>query len=280
MSEIDLIIRTMRPTDLALAVEWAAREGWNPGRDDAEAFFAADPKGFLIGEIGSEPVCCISAVAYEDDFGFLGFYVVRPEFRGRGHGIRIWRAGMERLAGRNVGLDGVVAQQDNYRRSGFQYAYANERFQGTGGGSPPGGVVAIAGVPFPVLCAYDRELFTRSRESFLKAWIARPDGGALGVMQGDALRGYGVIRPCRNGHKIGPLFADTPEIAERLFANLIATAPGDPVYLDVPRPNAEAVALANRHGMTPVFETARMYTKGDPGVPVDRVYGVTTFELG
>jgi hypothetical protein len=28
------------------------------------------------------------------------------------------------------------------------------------------------------------------------------------------------------------------------------------------------------------FETARMYTKEVPPVPMDRFYGVTTFELG
>lgn len=276
----DFRIRTMTQADLDLAVEWAAGEGWNPGLDDALAFRVADPDGFLIGEVAGEPVGCVSVVAYGGGFGFLGFYIVRPEFRGVGYGIRIWQAGMERLAGRNVGLDGVVAQQDNYRRSGFRYAYANERFEGTGGGTAPGGVVELADVPFERIAAYDREIFLAPRDTFLRTWIARPGGRALGVAEGGTLRGFGVIRPCRSGHKIGPLFADSPGIAERLFANLIAGVPGEPVYLDVPRPNAEAVALARRHGMAPVFETARMYTKGDPGVPVERVFGVTTFELG
>ena len=40
----------------------------------------------------------------------------------------IWNAAMDSLAGRNVGLDGVVAQQDNYRKSGFRLAYRNVRF--------------------------------------------------------------------------------------------------------------------------------------------------------
>ena len=251
-----------------------------PALTIAEAFLAADPAGFLIGETGGEPVGCVSVVAYGTTFGFLGFYIVRPEFRGRRYGIRIWNAGMERLAGRNVGLDGVVAQQDNYWRSGFQYAYANERFEGKGGGTSPGGIVDLTQVPFDRVAAYDAALFRAPRAAFLKKWIAPTGGRALGVDEAASLKGYGVIRPCRSGHKIGPLFADTPAIAERLFAGLIATVPGEAVYLDVPRPNAEAVALAIRHGMAPVFETARMYTRGDPGVPIERVYGVTTFELG
>ena len=275
-----LTVRAMTPADLARAIDWAAAEGWNPGRHDAAAFLPADPDGFLVGEWAGEAVGCISAVAYGRGFGFVGFYIVEPAWRGCGFGLQIWRAGMARLAGRNVGLDGVVAQQDNYRRSGFVYAYANQRFEGIGGGMAPRGAVALAAVSFAELIDYDAAVFAERREAFLKAWIALPRSRALAVVRGGRLAGYGVIRACRRGHKIGPLFADDPEAAETLFAGLAATGPGEPLFLDVPRPNGAALDLATRHAMTPVFETARMYTGGDPGVPIAKVFGVTTFELG
>jgi Acetyltransferase (GNAT) family len=88
--------------------DWAAEEGWNPGNTDMQAFFAADPGAFLIGRLDGEPVASISVVKYGAGFGFLGFYIVRPLLRGKGYGLQIWRAGMARLEGRNVGLDGVV----------------------------------------------------------------------------------------------------------------------------------------------------------------------------
>ena len=124
---------TIRPAtraELVRLIDWAAAEGWNPGLDDAEAFRAADPEGFLIGLLEDEPVAGISVVRYGDDFGFLGLYIVRPEHRGKGYGWAIWQGGMVRLQGRNVGLDGVVAQQDNYRRSGFVLAHRNVRYAG------------------------------------------------------------------------------------------------------------------------------------------------------
>lgn len=46
-------------------------------------------RGVLIGLVGAEPVATISAVRYGPDFGFIGLYIVKPEFRGRGHGFRI-----------------------------------------------------------------------------------------------------------------------------------------------------------------------------------------------
>ena len=39
----DLSIRTMRPDEIAIAVDWAAAEGWNPGLADAACFATVDP---------------------------------------------------------------------------------------------------------------------------------------------------------------------------------------------------------------------------------------------
>jgi hypothetical protein len=89
-----------------------------------------------------------------------------------------------------------------------------------------------------------------------------------------------VIRPCRTGCKIAPLFADDERAAEALFAALCNQGLGGPVYMDIPEPNRAGMALADRHAMTPDFECARMYLRGDPGLPLDRIYGITAFETG
>jgi len=281
MNTVDTLkIETMSPAELNLAVDWAAAEGWNPGLHDSEAFYATDPNGFFIGKLNGTPAAVISAVRYDDQFGFLGFYIVHPEYRGKGYGYQLWQTGMAYLGDRNVGLDGVVAEQANYRQSGFQYAYANQRYEGQGGGVFPVNVVLLDGIPFEQVLAYDTACFTRPRLAFLHRWMRQPRGAALGVLQGDQLAGYGVIRACRNGHKIGPLFADDADAAEALFQALSSTVPNEPLFLDVPQANPAALELVRRHAMKPVFETARMYTQGDPGVPVQQVFGVTSFELG
>lgn len=136
-----LHIRPMLPAEVPLAVDWAAAEGWNPGLDDARPFAAADPDGFLIGTIDGEPVATISLVGPEPAFGFLGFYIVAPAFRGRGHGLAIWNAALARRPFRTVGLDGVVAQQPIYRKSGFVLAHRNVRY---GGRVDPAAVLPLA----------------------------------------------------------------------------------------------------------------------------------------
>lgn len=273
---------------MGLALDWAGAEGWNPGRCDADPFHTADAQGFLLGSLQDEPVALISAVRYGTDTGFIGFYIVQPAWRGRGHGWTLWQAAMARLAGRNVGLDGVPAQQANYRRSGFNLAWRNIRYQGSGR-APVEPSTAAAGeriVPlatwsFEVVAEYDRAFFPADRKAFLRRWIAQPGTLALGVAKDRRLTGYGVLRRCRAGWKIGPLFADTPGAAEALFTALSAQVPPDaPVFLDVPECHTDALALAERHGLHPVFETARMYTGAVPDIALARTYGITSFELG
>ena len=278
-----LQIRPMSRDELEIGIEWAAAEGWNPGLHDAESFFAADPGGFLVGLLDDQPVGMISAVRYGRGFGFIGLYLVRPEFRGRGHGLALWQAAMHRLAGRLVGLDGVVAQQPNYRRSGFVLAWNNVRHEGVPlrAARPDPDIVALAQRPWDEVRGYDAAFFPDERSAFVRHWLAQPGGRALGVLHAGALAGYGVLRPCRVGYKLGPLFADDAALADRLLRALAAQLPeGTRVQLDLPAINADAVALAAAHGMTAVFETARMYNGAAPALPLGRLYGVTSFELG
>jgi ribosomal protein S18 acetylase RimI-like enzyme len=275
--------RTMAPGEVALALDWAAQEGWNPGLHDAETFQAADASGFLAGVLGDEPVASISMVKYGSGFAFLGLYIVRPEFRGAGHGRRLWQDAMASVAGRQVGLDGVVAQQENYRKSGLAPAWRNVRYAGQGRAGAPSAprLRALDTLPWAQVLAYDRPFFPEERADFLRAWLAQGDACGLGFVADGRMQGYGLIRRCRNGWKIGPLFADSETIAEALYLALAARAErGEPVYLDIPEPNPAAVALTRRHGMRMMFETARMYTGTAPAVPMARMYGITSFELG
>ena len=276
-------IRAMTLPELETVLDWAASEGWNPGLQDAASFHAADPDGFLLGTLDGEPVASIFAVQYGARFGFIGGYIVRPEFRGKGLGMAIWRAGMARLEGRNVGLDGVPAQQANYARSGFKLAHRNVRYEGHGSDIPSADrVLPLGPQGLGDVLLYDRAFFAEDREQFMRCWLQQAGSVAFGVRDnGGALLGYAVLRPCRAGFKIGPLCAESPEVAEELMQAVRGRVPADePVFLDVPEPNAAAAALALRHGMRACFETARMYTGEDPGLPLARQYGITTFELG
>jgi GNAT superfamily N-acetyltransferase len=278
----DLQIRNLRPEEIAIAVEWAAAEGWNPGLADANCFAIPDAKGFFVGEIDGEPVATVSCVNYDDRFAFLGFYIVRSDFRDKGHGLRIWNAAIAHAGARVIGLDGVVAQQDNYKKSGFQLAYANVRYGGIVAPppGPPADVVALDTIPFARVEADDAMVFPAPRSAFLRAWVGTSGHVGRALLRDGKLVAWGVIRPCRTGRKIGPLVADDRAAADAIVQALLASTIGGEIFVDVPAINREAIALAESLGLKPVFETARMYTGPIAPMRIDRVFGVTSFELG
>lgn len=272
----------MTGAEIEEAVGWAAAEGWNPGDRDASCFSSVDPEGFIGGFLGDRMIASISVVNYDTAFAFLGFYIVHPDFRGQGYGYALWQAGMGHAGSRTVGLDGVVAEQENYKRSGFEYAYRNIRF----GGVPKALAVPEAAFLKPLTAvsdeflAYDRTFFPAPRDRFLDAWISAPGHAGIAATREGVLAGYVLVRPCRSGAKIGPLFADDAAVARQLAVAAIDAAGGGEIFLDVPEPTADAVALARELGLEPVFETARMYRGPAPDIDLGRVYGVTSFELG
>ena len=281
-------IRTASVADLAtVTVPWMAEAGWNPGLHDAETFHAADPEGFLVGELDGEPIATVSGVRYSDDFAFLGCYIVTEAFRGRGYGLAIHEAARRRLQGCVQGGDGVLENVTVYEGIGRVLAYRNARYEAEGAG-PVGAVPAAdptvdaRSIPIAAIEAVDRPCFPAPRRAFLEAWIGQADAHARAMPGPDGtLRGYGVIRRCVRGWKVGPLFATDADAAEAILDALLARiAPGDPWILDIPEPTAAAQALVARRGMTQVFATARMYTGRAPAIDLDRVFGVTSFELG
>ena len=297
-----LAFRPMRRDEVDLLVDWAAREGWNPGLHDADLFWANDPDAFLAAEVNGELIGGGAITAYGDAFGFMGFFIVRPEHRGKGLGDALWHARRDRLLGRlrpgaTIGMDGVFTMQPYYAAGGFVFSHRNLRFRRD---VPPAAsapstlsvtataasltntesIVPLAQIPFDALCAYDRTCFPADRAGFLKGWIAQPDARALGYLRDGTLAGYGVIRRCREGCKVGPLFAYDAGVAAALFDALSAFGAGGPVYLDVPENNPDAMALVRARGMTEVFGCARMYLGPVPAIQHERIFGVTTFELG
>ncbi|KUM73217.1 GNAT family N-acetyltransferase [Streptomyces curacoi] len=277
----ELVVTRARLADWPVISGWAADEGWNPGLADGPAFFAQDPDGFFLGRIDGEPVSAISVVNYGTDYAFLGCYLVRPDLRGRGHGLTTWKTALAHAGSRTIGLDGVVAQQDNYRRSGFEPAHRTIRYTGTAPtAEAPAGIRVVRPEDVDDLTAYDGTCTPADRPRFLAHWLTGPGHHAVVRRTGDRVTGYGVIRPGHHCPRIGPLFADTAEDARALFAALTAEAAGREVAIDVPETNPAALALAEEAGFTPSFETARMYTGPVRPYAQERVFGVTTLELG
>ncbi|MEM8624813.1 MAG: GNAT family N-acetyltransferase [Pseudomonadota bacterium] len=281
------LTRTLTPAEIVTAVDWAIEEGWNAGLHDAATFTAADPGAFFGSFAGDALAAVVSVARHTPEQGFLGFYICHPDRRGQGFGWAVWQAGLARLPGATIGLDGVPAQQTNYARSGFVLHHRNIRHVATLPASalapPPTGTTLVDTLgphsPLgPALAAYDAAITGHTRPAYLAAWLAQPDAALRIAHRDGRITGYALRRPCNGPAKIGPLMADDPATAEALFTALAAGQ--GPVTLDLPEPNAPARALAETHDLIPVFETARMYRGPAPQLDLARLWGVMSFEFG
>lgn len=267
-------------------VQWAEEEGWNPGPYDAEVFWATDPEGYY-GYYQDDTLIAGGAIlSYNREFGFMGLFIVRPEYRNRGIGRELWYQRRDLLLSRlkkdaSIGMDGVVAMQPFYEKGGFEIAFRDVRYKKTGiKCTTDKRISPIEDSDLVPVLEYDKKCFGFSRPQFMKPWLNLPENKNFTFMEHDRLRGFAIVRKANTGYKIGPLFADNQRIAEELYKASLNAVPGEPVFLDIPLINQDAVNLMNTCQANPVFECARMYYRKPPAYNILNVFGITTFELG
>ena len=282
----NFVIRKMRRKELDIAVDWAAKEGWNPGLHDAELFWKTDPDGYVAVEKDGEMIGSGSIVSYNGRYGFMGFFIIKPEYRGKGLGTELWFYRRDKLISRlekgaAIGMDGVFDMQPFYTRGGFAFSHRDLRMESQGVKRDFSDKVSeISPDDFGEINLLDAECFGFDREVFLNGWLTIQDSKAMKYVAQGKITGYGVIRHCQTGHKIGPLFAENYEVADELFKALSGSVAGELVYLDIPEINADAKRLAEIYDMKECFGCARMYYGSAPKLPYKKIFGVTTFELG
>ena len=173
---------------------------------------------------------------------------------------------------------------DFYQEGGFVPNYISSRFQTEAAPNlaiHDPSVRPMGEEDFESIHEFDGRCFPGERAGYLSAWLRQPDAHQYVYRREDRkIGGFGTLRPCLVGWKIGPLFAETPEIASALIATFISCANGDQVSIDVPSINPVAQDLCRSLGMSEVFQCTRMYFGPKPVYEASLIYGLTSFELG
>lgn len=295
---------TIRPIEnegeLEMMLGWAAAEGWNPGKDH-KFYFDMDNKGYVLIFADEKPIGCIAAVRYPDKFSHIGIFIVVPDYRRLGLGDRLFKSAIHYLGDRAIGLCSVPQQIPRYASYGFEEEYPIERFYRE---SPPKleNKSSFFSHPhsrskkwFEQVCEYDRTVFKHDRRKLLRSMLDNPNIFGVVCHKKNEVIGYGLVRPCLKGFRIGPIFADNAESAKSLGERLFDLIPGgEPVILDIPRPNPDA-ANANDHSKfiayfdlrpAPEANTTAMIKKGkiseemSENLPDPRMHVRGSLEIG
>ncbi len=266
--------RNATVAEVGLILDWAAAEGWNPGLDDAAAFFAADPSGFFVACEKNVPVAAISVVNHNESYAFLGLYIVRPSHRGKGIGFALWQHAIAHAGTRTIGLDGVPEQQANYAASGFEHAGTTLRFSGRVEAETSRSIRLADQDDIPTLIDREAEASGARKVAYMTAWFSSTPNRKTLVSRD----GFLTIRKCREGAKIGPLVA-TDSMSSKQLIQHAASVFGDTITIDVPESAGPLTQLCGALELTPVFKTARMYRRGRlPGAEGN--CAVASLELG
>ncbi|KAF9990434.1 hypothetical protein BGZ75_001916 [Mortierella antarctica] len=311
---------------------WSISEHWNPGSDGhdiRQVFHNIDPKGFFLGRIAAESDCkgkddkvisIISAVRFGDSkLGWIGYYLVDPAYRGHGYRILGFHRALDHLQNcTSIGLDGVMAQVENYQKSGFTTInWQNERRHGSAADvietKEPAlvqairenkipGLVDISDAPVDGLAALEEQFTGLQRPDFVRNWaqfhgsgrddplLGRFGAAVVSIDDPNTVLGYGCVRRAETSYRVGPLYGVSGEVAKQILVKLaMAVVDADrqsphsvPLMFDIDMPNTnlEAVNIMDGFGWKNTFPSLRMWRGPGPKVDVNGVYGICTLEIG
>ena len=282
----------------SIVVEWMLEEKWRPGLKDPECFLACDPSAMLIGELNGKPICFVSLTKYGDSFGHIGSYIVRTEYRGKGYGLAIFNAAVERVnpASTPLTLYSVLHLENMYQKKGFQSHFYGARFDfdlstalsslSEISGKSAVNIQCLDQVDQEALVAYDSRAFGFPRHAFLSKWL-RGSHACVAFDGEGSVVGYVVARPTfvkEDGFKIGPLFADSESIAEKLLKAMFEELPRQEESVPavcIDNFTEKGKLLASRLQGKIVFDFVYMTTAGFlPKACFGKWFGVTTIDIG
>ena len=291
----ELIIRPARASDIPEIVRWARSEEFAPGFGDVDIYRNTDKQGVWMGWVDSTPVGCIAGVKYNNIYGFIGLYIVRPEYRGQGYGHRLWEQALRHLQDvKCVGLEAASHLITNYAEWGFKTSSQTIRWQlfnAEDGLSAqavldPQDLNIVSGpeIPLEAIKKYDSEREFTARPHFLSQWLEHPSGKVIALIDKyNHCHGFARIRPCLlpagEGWRIGPILADSPVLAKVLILNLLNEHKGV-ILIDSPERNHNAQSLLSSLGFREISATTRMYKGSHKAVLTKDVYGLACLELG
>ena len=291
-----LSIKPLGDDDIDFVTEISRQEGFAPGIGDLGIYQNTDNQGLWVGWLNDYPIGCIAGVRYNENYGFLGLFLVIEKYRGRGFGLQLWKKALAHLSDLPcVGLEAAPGRIADYSKWGFIVSSKTTRWQLLGDGKlvkerffnddlSDFSFIEGSAIPSKAVEQFDHEREATPRPHFLSNWLNHPAGKVIAVIDKEGrCHGFGRIRPCLlkrgDGWRIGPLMADKPKLLKILLKKLIDSHPGL-IIIDSPGLNSSASELFKDLGFESESETFRMYRGYQPPVSMNDVYGLACLELG
>jgi predicted N-acetyltransferase YhbS len=266
-----LTLRGFIDDDPQLVLRLKEQAGWNQTPADLERFRTLSPDGSFVAQWDGEPVGCVMVFEF-GAVAWIAMMLVDESFRGRGIGRALMDRALAHLDAKSVPtvrLDATPLGQPLYEKLGFVPQFQVGRFAGspvTPDASPAdhnhseGVLLPAVEEHIEEMVELDRTATGTDRRRLLLALFEEQPEEARVVIHERRVIGYVTSRPGAHARQIGPCIANAV-CGPRLLSDALERHAGLGVYVDIPLPNAPAVAAAEAHSLT-VSRTLTRMTRG------------------
>jgi GNAT superfamily N-acetyltransferase len=217
--------RPLNDRDLAAALTLSAEAGWNQTAADWQIFLDL---GSAVGVTGADGrlIATAATLPHASRFAWISMVLVTAARRRQGLARWLLRDCIERLTRRQLVpvLDATPAGRSVYSGLGFRDAWSMRRLVGLVGRAAPADWLQII--------AYDAAVFGADRGALLRRLAGRLPQAALIAERQGRLVGFLLGRDGRVMNQLGPLAAESDQVARALLARACA-AVALPLAVDV-----------------------------------------------
>lgn len=275
-------IRLMTTGDLQLGLKLTNQAGWNQIEADWLRFLQMEPEGCFVAElngntVGTTATCVLGQVAW------IAMVLVDVDSRGKGVGAALLKHSIGCLKERKVEtirLDATALGQPIYEKLGFSPEYELARFEGiTSQAGSASSVTQATPDDFAEIIDFDTRITGTDRGKMLRRLFDEfPENIGI-VRQAGSMEGFITRRPGANATQIGPCRA-TAYAGPILLADALNRCAGEPVFVDVPLDNTDALNIVEASGLTIQRRFTRMYWGRKPAEDIKTLWASSGPEKG
>ncbi len=243
---------------LSISVGWPHRaEDWQFVREVGEGIVAMDEIGRIQGSAMWFP--------YGAHFATIGMVITSPRLQSNGAGQWLMGHVLDRVAGRDLGLNATRAARRlyhslNFNREAAVYQCNGEAVVPPELDRPPGSVLRVLEPEdLDAIVELDEAAFGADRRILLGRLLTCSKG--IGLMRGGEMEAFSLCRPFGRGHLIGPVVATNDEDAIAVVHPHAARHAATFLRLDTREKDGRFSDFLSRCGL-PVYDTVTTMSLG------------------
>lgn len=264
VDSFDMRIADLNTTDLdqlhalSISVGWPHRaEDWQFLREVGEGIVAKDEIGRIMGSAMWFP--------YDEHFATIGMVITSPRLQSNGAGQWLMGNVLDRVAGRDLGLNATRAARRLYLSLNFTREATVYQCNGEAVAPPeldaPAGSVRRPLEPgdLDTIVELDKAAFGADRRILLVRLLTCSEG--IGLIRGGKMEAFSLCRRFGRGHVIGPVVATNDEDAIAVVHPHAARHAASFLRLDTREKDGRFSDFLSRCGL-PVYDTVTTMSLG------------------